>query len=372
MARLQALGNWVRRQSASSGRRVWGLGVTLWPWIFLLCLVAYFSIVASGFLTLNNFQSIGVGAGENLILALGETFVIISGGIDLSAGYVMGLASVVPAVIMRELYPSGMSLWVLMPLATGAGLGVAVLAGSANGLIIARLKVPSFIATLGMLGICRGLALVLSGGPPVGGQPPLLGTIGNGYLMYYSPDAGFSFLAAPVVGQEQVRQIVSVLPNVVTIAAIVVLVCWIILSKTVFGQHTFAVGGNLEAARRSGIQVERHLIKVYAFSGLMAGIGGQVYLMRFTSGSAIAGEPLLLTAIAAVVIGGASLFGGEGTIWGTLIGALIIAVMATGFVIQGINPFYQFVAVGIVIIGAVLIDQFKSRLVVREGADRGT
>ncbi len=370
--RIQALTSRAQGWRSSSGRHLWAVGVRAWSWIFLVCLVVYFSVLAPGFLTITNFQSVGVASAQNLIVALGETFVVISGGIDLSAGYLMGLSSVVSAVIMRELYPSGISLLILMPLAMGTALLVTVTAGATSGLIISKLKVPAFIATLGMLGICRGIALILTGGPPVGGQPPPLGAIGNGYLFYHGPSGGWSLGSAPVVAQDQLRQVQGFIPNMVSLAAVVVLVCYVVLSRTLFGQHTYAVGGNPEAARRAGIQVDRHIVKIYALSGLLAGIAGQMYVMRFTSGSAVAGEPLLLTAIAAVVIGGASLYGGEGTIWGTVIGALIIAVLETGFVIQGINPFYQYIAVGSVIIIAVLIDQFRGRLVVKEGPAHGS
>ena len=139
--------------------------------------------------------------------------------------------------------------------------------------------------------------------------------------------------------------------------------CWFLLSHMRFGQHTYAVGGNSEASLRAGIPVQRHVFRIYVLSALLASIAGFVYSMRFTNGAANAGDPLLLDSIAAVVIGGASLFGGAGTILGTVIGALIISVIQNGLVILAINPFWQFVAVGIVIILAVLVDQAKTRVV---------
>jgi predicted ABC-type sugar transport system permease subunit len=345
--------------------KLWGMVGRAWSWVFLLLLIAFFSLSAPGFFSIRNFQSVGVAASQNLIMALGQTFVIISAGIDLSVGYTMGLAAVVAALIMRDMQAAGITPWITLPVGMVAGILVSTTAGIVNGTIIARLKVPSFIVTLGMLGIARGFALILTGGPPVGGQPPAIGMLGNGYLLYYSPHAGVTFWDPPPLEAAQLRYMVGLLPHAITLAVVMVIICHLVLSKTLFGQHTYAVGGNLEAARRSGIDVDMHLIKVYAVSGLLAGVAGLLYVARFTSGSANAGEPLLLDSIAAVVIGGASLFGGEGTIIGTVIGALIIAVLQIGFVIQGVNPFWQFVAVGAVIIMAVLIDQARIHLVKR-------
>jgi ribose transport system permease protein len=148
----------------------------------------------------------------------------------------------------------------------------------------------------------------------------------------------------------------------VTMALLLVLICHLVLSRSRFGLYTYAVGGNPEASRRAGIPVARHLTKIYMVSALMAALAGVLYVVRFTNGAANAGEALTLDSVAAVVIGGASLFGGEGTIIGTLIGTLVISVIANGFVIMGINSFYQYIAVGVVIIVAVLVDQARARL----------
>jgi ribose transport system permease protein len=251
---------------------------------------------------------------------------------------------------------------VLAGLAAGAVAGL--VAGGINGLLIARLGVPPFIVTLGMLGIARGIGFLLSGGLPVSVQVQGLGQVGNGSLLYYHPQVGLSFLSPPPGLQgADLRQVVGILPHPLTLMVILVLVCHWLLSSTRFGQHTYAIGGNREAALRAGIPVQRHTIQVYMLSALLAAVAGVLYTTRFTNGAANAGDALLLDSIAAVVIGGASLFGGEGRISGTLIGALIIAVIQNGLVILAINPFWQFVAVGTVIILAVLVDQARARLV---------
>jgi ribose transport system permease protein len=334
-----------------------------WAWLFLLVLVVVFSATGKGFLDLFNFQAIGANMAIMLIMALGQTFVIISGGIDLSTGFVMGLSSVGAALAISRLGPDPpLFLAVLVGLA--AALITGVPAGFVNGVLIARLHVPPFIGTLGMYGIARGVGFILSGGQPVSIQVRGLGQVGNGYLLYYYQPVGFTvFNPPPGLAGAQLRQVVGILPHTVTVTVLLILACWFLLSRMRFGQHTYAVGGNSEASLRAGIPVRRHIFQIYVLSALLASIAGFVYSMRFTNGAANAGDPLLLDSIAAVVIGGASLFGGAGTIFGTVIGALIISVIQNGLVILGINPFWQFVAVGVVIILAVLVDQAKTRVV---------
>lgn len=333
-----------------------------WAWLFLFALLIFFSLTGQGFLSVFNLQSILANMAIMLIMAMGQTFIIISGGIDLSIGWVAGMASVVGAVVMSNLAQS-----LPIPLAVlggmMAGMIAGVLAGLVNGLIIARLKVPPFIATLGMFSIARGIGFVLSGGMP---QPIFirnLGQLGNGYLLYVHPEAGISFLKQPagLVGT-QLREVTAILPHPVTLIIILLIASHFVLTRTRFGLYTYAIGGNAEASLRAGIPVQKHLIKLYILSGAFAATAGLLYNVRFTNGAANAAEALLITSIAAVVIGGASLFGGAGTIVGTLIGTLIIAVITNGFVILGINPFWQYVAIGVVIILAVLVDQTKARL----------
>ena len=311
-----------------------------WSWLFLLLLLVFFeswarsaygiSFLFNGF----NLQSIAMFAAVPLLLGLGQTFVIIAGGIDLSVGFVMGLAAVIMARVMQML--AGLPPGLALAAGLGAAFLIALVPGVINGLLIARLRVPAFIGTLGMYGVARGTGFLAADGTTVPVNNPWLFEMGNARL-----------LGVP-------------LPVVITI--VVVLALHYVLSQTRFGQYTYAIGGNRMAALRSGINVRRHTMMIYLISAGCAGIAGMIYTARFSAGAAQAGEPLLLDSIAAVVIGGASLFGGSGTIIGTVIGALIIAVIQYGLVFIDVEPFWQFVAVGVVIIVSVLVDQSKSRL----------
>ncbi|HEX6477776.1 MAG TPA: ABC transporter permease, partial [Ktedonobacteraceae bacterium] len=206
-----------------------------WSWLFLLLLILFFSITGQGFLNIFNFQTIGADMALVLIMALGETFVIISGGIDLSVGFVMGLASVAAALVMSSMGGRA-PLFVVVLAGLGAGLGVGLVPGLVNGLVIARLRVPSFIVTLGMYGIARGTGFILSGGQPVSIQTNGIGQIGNGYLLYLLPDGRFSFFHLPS-NLEGVRpsQIVQLLPFPLIFLVVVLLFCAWLLSQTRFG-----------------------------------------------------------------------------------------------------------------------------------------
>ncbi|HLI88753.1 MAG TPA: hypothetical protein VKV37_08690 [Ktedonobacteraceae bacterium] len=334
-----------------------------WSWLFLLLLVIFFSLTGPGFLSFFNIQSIGSNMSSELIMALGQTFVIIAAGIDLSTGFIMGLAAVISAEVLTVLAASRLPLPLVIILGLLAGIIGGTIPGLINGIIIGRLRVPPFIVTLGMYGIAEGIAFLVEGGQPISVQVNGVGNLGNGYLLYYQSSAGFTFFNPPTGPHgAQLNGVVSLLPYPLIIMIIVLLVCHWLLSRTKFGQHTYAIGGNAEAALRAGIPVVRRTIAIYTLSGLLSAIAGVVYVLRFTNGAADAGNPLLLDSIAAVVIGGASLFGGEGTVIGTFIGALIIAVIQNGLVIIGVEPFWQYVAVGAVIILAVLVDQAKSRI----------
>lgn len=309
-------------------------------WLFLAALLIFFEIwaradfggsfVGSSF----NWRSVAIFAVAPLLLAVGQTFVIISGGIDLSAGFVMGLAAVVAAHAINLL-----GVHMPLPLAMVLGIFIAVAAagvpGAINGLLISRLKVPPFIGTLGMFGVARGAAFLLAGGTTVPVKNSTFAELGNG-------------------------QIFGV-PYLVLVTVVFVLIMHYLLSQTRFGQHNYAIGANAQAARRAGINIKSHLTRLYVLSALCAGLGGALYAARFTAGAAQAGEPLLLDSVAAVVIGGASLFGGSGTIIGTIAGALVIAVIQYGLVFMNVEPFWQFIAVGVVIIISVLIDQLQRR-----------
>ncbi len=309
-------------------------------WLFLAALILGFEAWAridfGGTFILNpfNLQSIAIFAVAPLLLAIGQTFVIISGGIDLSMGFIMGLAAVVAAHVINATTGA-----VGMPLAVLVGLMAAVLIacvpGVINGLLVSRLRVPPFIGTLGMFGVARGVAFLLAGGTTVPVSNSFFALIGNGRVLG--------------------------VPYIVIITAIFVLVMHYVLSQTKFGQHNYAIGANVQAARRAGIDIKAHLLRLYILSAGCAGLAGVLYSARFNAGAAQAGEPLLLDCVAAVVIGGASLFGGSGTILGTVAGAFVIAVIQYGLVFVNVEPFWQFISVGVVIIISVLIDQAQRR-----------
>lgn len=309
-------------------------------WLFLGALIVGFEVWSrldfGGTFIFNpfNIQSIAIFAVAPLLLATGQTFVIISGGIDLSLGFIMGLAAVVAAHTIN--WAGG---FMPPPLAVLFGAACAVLVAGApglvNGLLVSRLRVPPFIGTLGMFGVARGVAFLLAGGTTVPVSNGFFSALGNGRF--------FS------------------VPYVVIIAAIFVLIMHYLLSQTRFGQHNYAIGANEQAARRAGIDIKWHVLRLYILSAMCAGLAGVLYAARFSAGAAQAGEPLLLDSVAAVVIGGASLFGGSGTILGTVAGAFVIAVIQYGLVFINVAPFWQFISVGVVIIISVLIDQAQRR-----------
>jgi ribose transport system permease protein len=309
-------------------------------WLFLAVLIVGFEIwsqvsfQATFIGNVFNIRSIAVFAVAPLLLAIGQTFVIISGGIDLSVGFTMGFAAVIVSNVANLLTPEIGTVPGLI-VAVMVAVGASALPGLVNGLLIARLRVPPFIGTLGMYGVVRGVAYLLAGGTTVPVANDALAYVGNGSI------AG--------------------IPVVVLLTILAMLVLHYILSQSRFGQYVYAVGGNRAAAVRAGINVRRVTVRIYVLSAICAGIGGVLYAGRFSAGAAQAGEPLLLDSIAAVVIGGASLFGGSGTIVGTLIGALIVAVIEYGLVFINVEPFWQFVAVGVVIIISVLVDQSQRK-----------
>ena len=312
-----------------------------WSWLFLLLVLVFFEVWArvsygSTFLgRLYSVQSILLAATQILLIALGLTFVIISAGIDLSIAFTAGLAAVTMAVVIRLLAAQPPLLGFSVGLV--AALVVAALPGLVNGWMISRLNVPSFIGTLGMYGIARGMAYLVAGGGTVAISNPVATEFGNGTVF-------------------------NVVPIPVLVAIVFTLVFHYLLSQTKFGLYTYAMGGNLNAAVRAGVATKRHTLILYVLSALTAGAAGIIYTSRFSAGAVEAGEPVLLYAVAAVFIGGASLTGGSGTVSGTVIGSLIIAVIQFGLVFINVPPYYQFVAVGLVIIVAVLIDQSRDRL----------
>jgi ribose transport system permease protein len=323
--------------------RAAGAANASWTFVVLLVLMAGFSAARPhAFLTVFNLRSMTSDAATLLVMGVGMTYVIITGGIDLSVGSVLIFSGVLAGEVMVHLGHGAEAGWPAITAGLLVGLVSGLLWGLVNGLLIARARVPALIVTLGSYGMALGFAQIITGGTDVRSIPNRLNTtvgIGN----------------------------VAGIPWVVVVAALVTLVGAAVLATTRFGRHTYAVGSNAEAARRAGIRVERHLIKVYALSGLLAGLAGDLSLARFQT-TTIAGHTTdNLSAIAAVVIGGTSLFGGLGTVFGTVVGVFIPTVLQDGFVIVGVQPFWQSVAVGAVLIAAVFTDQWRRQARTRNG-----
>lgn len=293
----------------------------------LVALVVVMAALSRDFLGGQNLLNVGVQASVTAILAFGVTFVIVSAGIDLSVGSVAALSATVVAWAATS---QGLPVVVAVPL----GLAVGVVAGLVSGALVAYGRLPAFISTLAMLSVGRGLALVISGGSPIA-FPSSLGRLG---------DTLGGWLPVPVL-------------VMVAMGAVAALV----LARTYTGRAMFAIGGNEEAARLSGIDVRRRKLVVYALSGLFAAVAGIVLASRLTSAQPQAAVGYELDAIAAVVIGGASLSGGSGKASGTLIGALILAVLRNGLNLLSVSAFWQQVATGLVIALAVLLDTLRRR-----------
>ncbi|MGN6157278.1 MAG: ABC transporter permease [Devosia sp.] len=349
----------------------------LWAWLFLALLILFFVVtvpVFSGisFLSVRNSQNILVAIVPVLLLGLGQTFVIISAGIDLSVGWVMSLASVLSALALRNSFNAGAPLPLAVILGLLAGVFGGGIVGLVNGLIIAKLKVPAFIVTLGSSFMVRGLALLWSENTTVVGLPDGVRAYGNESLFYSirGDHGGFYIFSPPPLTGDMLRQMDRILSWPVVVTILTVAFAMFLLHRTQFGRYTYAIGGNIQAALRAGIPVDRHIIKIYTLSAAMAGLAGFLSTLQFTAGSASIGDPLLLSSIAGVIIGGVSLFGGAGTIIGTVIGALIIAVLTTGLVMLNVQAFWQFIVVGAVVIIAVLIDQSRDLIVGRFSGGR--
>jgi ribose transport system permease protein len=324
----QARSSFVSRLRASS---------VFWIAAALLTLLVVFSLTTpeGTFLSLFNLQTLGNDAAVVLILAAGATFVIVAGGLDLSIGSVMTLAAVTSVLVMEAIAgPQGSERpWLAIALGSTAGLGVGVLWGALNGLLIAYLRLSPFVVTLGSLGAALGVARLLSEGSTAAGTPPEL-----------QRSVGLALVAE--------------VPVPFIIGASTLALLGLILALTRFGERTYMVGSNEVAARRGGIRVERHMLAIYTVSGATAGMAGLVDTARFAGASVTTGHVNeLIAAIAAVIIGGASLAGGVGIMAGTLVGVLIPTVLNNGLVILGFQRFWQDIAVGIVLVVAVAFGQ---------------
>ncbi len=289
---------------------------------FALC--AALSLLNPYFLTPRNIGNVLRQASINGILAVGQTFVILTGGIDLSVGSLLALCGLLGSMVVTGADPGSPAVAIL--LGVGAGLGL----GMVNGLVVAHLRVPAFVATLGMLSVARGLTFIANDGMPVPNLAPSFLQLGQG-VVYGVP--------VPVI-----------------LFAATVLVASVALRFTTYGRYVYAVGGNERSARTSGINTRRIVFSVYAVSGALAGLSGMVLAARTTSALPQAGVSYELDAIAAVVIGGTSLTGGVGSPVGTLFGALIIAVISNGLDLMGVSSYYQQVIKGVIIVLAVLLD----------------
>ncbi len=307
---------------------IWQYGRQFGTLIGLLVLVLVLWILTPHFLTVSNLLNVAQQTSINAIIAVGLTFVIITAGIDLSVGSIVAFSGVVLASALQAAVP--------LPIALVIGLAVGSLSGLLNGVLITYGRLPPFISTLGMMSVARGSALLYTGGRPISGFSP-----------------GFRYLATGEVWH---------IPVPVILMVLIYLIAHIVLTRTKFGRYVYAIGGNEEAAVLSGVNVKFHKAAVYALSGLLSGMAAIILTARLNSAQPIAGIMYELDAIAATVIGGTSLMGGEGRIIGTLIGALIMGVLRNGLNLFGVSSFIQQTVIGAVIIFAVLMDMaFKKQ-----------
>jgi ribose transport system permease protein len=296
--------------------------------VVMLLIIAYFSYRSARFGTLDNLQTIAVAAAPFALIALGQTLVILTGGIDLSVGSVIAVSAMAAAATVKD-HPERLWLSVLVALVVGLA------AGSINGILVAKVNVPPFIATLGMLTTASGLAYVIGGGAPINGLPTDFGKIAN----------------TEILGIQ--------IPVLVMIVGIIVAA--LVMARTAYGMRIYAVGGNPVAAQIAGVKTGRVLFSVYALSGLLAGLSGVMLASRVISGPPNLGQGYELDAIAAVVIGGASLLGGRGSIWGTALGLLLIQTLNNGLDILVVPAYWQSVIKGVLIVSAVAVDVWSSK-----------
>jgi ribose transport system permease protein len=295
--------------------------------IVLLILFGAMTLASTEFLTGDNMANLARQVAIFGIIAVGQLLVILTAGIDLSVGSVLGLTGCVSA----ELLVRGVGI----PIAILAGLGVGIALGLVNGSLVAYGRMPPFIVTLGMLGIARGIVLVMTDASTIQPLPDAFGDIANG-----------DFIGVP---------------NLLWLFLAVVVVTAFVLRRTVFGRYIYAIGSNPESARLSGVPVTRVLVAVYAIAGLLAAVGGVLFMSRLNAGIPTAGTGYELNAIAACVIGGASLFGAKGGAFGAAAGALIVATLNNGGNLLAVNAFYLQIIIGALILAAVAFDQWQSR-----------
>lgn len=288
--------------------------------LVVLCILISFA--TPYFLTARNFANLGKQTSVYLLIALGQTVVILSAGIDLSVGSVLALSACTAGLLFQN---GTTSIWVGALIGIILGLSV----GFINGITVAYGRVPPFIATLGTMGIVRGLVLLITKGYPTGlGFPESFRYIGENHMP-------------------------------ITIAGTMVIITWILLTQTSFGRRVYAIGDNKESARLSGVRVKLTTVMVFAFSGLMCSIAGVVMAARLNSAPPAAGQGYELNAIAAVVIGGTDLFGGQGSVFGTVLGAFLMAIIANALNLLNVNPFWQQILIGVFVIAAVMSNTLR-------------
>lgn len=299
--------------------------------VVLVLLIIAFSTIAPDFISSNNILTLLQSVAVIAILAIGQTFVIITAGIDLSQGAVIGLTGILGAGVMGNNVGS-IILGVAIALAVGA------LVGLVNGLLTAYTKVPAFIVTLGTLSIASGSALLITGGQPI----------------YQLPESFDSFGTSAL----------GVFPYIIIVSVVLAIIGHILLGRTRFGRCVYAIGSNRRASILSGLAVRRNIVLVYVMSGLFSAIGGMLLTAYVNSALPTAGQNYELDSIAAVVIGGGSLFGGQGTVWASMLGVLLIGILANGTDLIGLSNYAQTVILGCVVIGAVYVDSFRKRVAV--------
>ena len=344
--------------------KVFSLLGRYWAYLFLILEFIFFASMARGFFSLRVIQNILFFGTPIFLLGTAETFVIITGGIDLSVGFVMGFATVLAAKLVAAFIGLGMGPAASLALGMGITLIVGLIPGFINGTLVARMDVPPFIATFAMFGISHGVSELLLGGVWAKNLPHLANAIGNGFFLYIVPGKALSLFQRPIVQRGQA--VLEIIPNVVVITFFFILIVAFLLKRMKFGHHTYAIGGNIDAAVKAGINVKKHLARVYMLSSFLATLAGAIYVLKYVTGKGDAGAPFLLDSIVAVVIGGASLYGGKGTVGRTILGCCILATLETGLRVLGVSTFDKFIAVGVILIIAVLIDQFSPELVHKE------
>lgn len=303
---------------------------------FLFLMTAVFSFANPRFLSLASFGNVLQDWGPAVLLAAGQTFVIITAGVDLSVGSVMGLSAISAAMTARALNEAGHPPGVSIGAAILGAIAVGLLAGAINGVLIAYVKLAPFIATLATMAIAAGLTLVITNGVQIGGSPREVSKIG----------------ATAIVS-------IFTLPVIVTICAVAI--AGAVLHFTRFGRWTYGIGSNRFSAKAVGISVEKHLVKVYMISGIFSALAGVFVYFRLAAGSPTTGLTMELTSIAAVIVGGTSLFGGRGTMLGSVLGAFLVTAVISGLILSGVQPNWQQIVVGMLIVLSVIAQQVATK-----------